>query len=299
MASAASRECLGGGETFSGLQSSVSVIPFWGGSADASGGNAHSKTKLRPKIDQLTGAVCSSLKYFERGIVGVCTKKDRESVVEALSGQWGVEVMGLEVPPYSFTDSLTRRSRANMFGNLKNMKVDVKGGASIEDMALALHQHPEVLAKMPTIPNYGEAKITDGAKQHIGTAKVITMSACRVYRHCFSKCVFLVCSGVCGSVWLWSRSALALPPPATRTVLIERQARREEAGEVSGGVRGWTAGPVGVVRDAVHVLHGSRPGDRREPRDAESHDEHVERHHLHRPAENEDGQQRAAEVQRL
>lgn len=86
------------------------MIPFWGGSANASGGNAHSSTERSAKIDQVSGTICSSLKYFERGIVGVCTGEDRQAVVSAME-EHSIEAVGLEVPPYSFEDSLLVRDK--------------------------------------------------------------------------------------------------------------------------------------------------------------------------------------------
>lgn len=53
------------------------------------------------------------------------------------------------------------------------MKVPVKGGANMETMALALKEHPDVRAKLPTIPNYAQTSITDGNEQNLTKAKVI------------------------------------------------------------------------------------------------------------------------------
>jgi hypothetical protein len=65
------------------------------------------------------------------------------------------------------------------YGNLKNMKVNVPGGSSIEEMASALRDKPDVLHKMPMIPNYGNASITDGDKETLEKAKVaLNCSSC-------------------------------------------------------------------------------------------------------------------------
>jgi hypothetical protein len=113
MASAASRECSLLTSTAKNklvLKQSMSLVPFWGGSADASGGNAHSSTKRSAKVDQAAGTLCSSLKYFERGIVGVCNTEDKQSIIDKLKSQ-SIEVVGVTVPPYSFDDSLAVRDR--------------------------------------------------------------------------------------------------------------------------------------------------------------------------------------------
>jgi hypothetical protein len=59
------------------------------------------------------------------------------------------------------------------------MKVNVPGGSSIEEMASALRDKPDVLHKMPMIPNYGNASITNGDKETLEKAKVaLNCSSC-------------------------------------------------------------------------------------------------------------------------
>ena len=69
---------------------SVALVPFWGGTAEASGGNSHSRAKRNAKIRQAAGTVCSALKPFHRAAVGVCGPEDRNLLLEALQGRWGI-----------------------------------------------------------------------------------------------------------------------------------------------------------------------------------------------------------------
>ena len=60
------------------------LVPFWGGTAEQSGGNSHSEASREAKHMQAAGTVCSGLRYFRRAVVGTCRAEDSASIKEWL-----------------------------------------------------------------------------------------------------------------------------------------------------------------------------------------------------------------------
>ena len=151
---------------------SVALVPFWGGSAQESGGNAHSNAKHGVKVSQLLGTVCSALKPFEFAAVGVCTERDRDAVLSSLN-TWEVgPVAAIQFSSLNFDDSLPHRDASNLNQNLKHLKLS-SAGLSQQEKGDLLKKHPEILSKIYKMFDINDAVFIKGTPVELENAAVV------------------------------------------------------------------------------------------------------------------------------
>lgn len=73
-----------GGEQRDLLNTVIGLVPFWGGSAEESKGNAHSSAPRELKTKQAAGTICSALRFFRQAAIGVCNKGDADVIDRTL-----------------------------------------------------------------------------------------------------------------------------------------------------------------------------------------------------------------------
>lgn len=68
------------------------LMPFWGGTAEESGGNSHSEASIHQKVLQASGTLCSGLRYFKRGVIGSCGETHTRMIAKWMIGKGFKEV---------------------------------------------------------------------------------------------------------------------------------------------------------------------------------------------------------------
>jgi len=169
-------ESEGGSGNGDGGWSSVVLVPFWGGTAEASGGNAHSKAKREVKVRQAAGTVCSAVRAFGRAAVGVCNAADRDSVLASLGrGGWGLgPAVAIQLAPVAFRRSMAIRDEGILNTNLKHLKLDYLRLTRDEKAAL-LEATPGTAAKLHNLFDLKDAVVTNGTAAEAARARLLVV----------------------------------------------------------------------------------------------------------------------------
>lgn len=198
MASAADRECSGlkreldlrlvhkkFPRPLASRTSTMVLVPFWGGTSEASGGNAHSLASRGNKAKEFAGTICSALRSFApprrhaekyyshshntssfqprpssqvacggnvRVTVGVCSAEDRNTALEKLRA-WGITpVEAARVLPMSADAALEIMDDEKVRAFIRSMKIIPLPRDRRERLA-ALRASPEAMKSMPKVFN--------------------------------------------------------------------------------------------------------------------------------------------------
>jgi len=151
---------------------SVALVPFWGGTAEASGGNSHSRAKRSAKIRQAAGTVCSALKPFHRAAVGVCGPEDRNLLLEALQGRWGIgPAAAVRLPRMPIDRALELISDKLLLQNVKHFGL-LRDRMKRPDMVATLLENPTMLAKVAATFDINNATLVNGTAEDLSRARL-------------------------------------------------------------------------------------------------------------------------------
>ena len=155
---------------------SAALVPFFGGAARESGGNAHSQAKRAHKAQQLAGAVCSALRNFGRAAVGVCNAQDRDAALKVFSAHPSVTqpAVALHLPALGYIASFERRDKAKLDYHLNQCKLREKG-ASIERVRAILEENPDCRAKLYGTFDYSATRLLNGSLADLGRAPLMVV----------------------------------------------------------------------------------------------------------------------------
>jgi len=133
----------------------LGLVPFWGGEAEASGGNAHSHSPRQIKEWQMAGTVCSLLRYFTRTVVGVCMPSDRDSVL-SMAKKWNLPVTVKRFESLPFEEAVAKYPTSELMAHFKAHKVPLARDTprhTLVDMLRGSELGSKLAKKFPPTPS--------------------------------------------------------------------------------------------------------------------------------------------------